>query len=98
MNEQGNILRTGRQDFDRDLGRLEAELILMSGLVEQAIFNSLNALKNRDLERSQTVIDEDDRIDETELEIERSCIELLRREAPMAGDLRRIVASLHIAG
>ena len=69
MNEQDNVPRTGRQDFDRDLGRLEAELILMSGLVEQAIFNSLNALKNRDLERSQTVIDEDDRIDETELEI-----------------------------
>ncbi len=98
MNEQGNILRTGRQDFDRDLGRLEAELILMSGLVEQAIFNSLTALKTRDLERSQKVIDEDDHIDETELLIERSCIELLRREAPMAGDLRRIVASLHIAG
>jgi len=70
----------------------------MSGLVEQAIFNALNALKNRDIERSQTVIDEDDHIDETELEIERSCVELIRREAPMAGDLRRIIASLHIAG
>jgi phosphate transport system protein len=98
MNEQSRTLRTGRPDFDRDLGRLEAELILMSGLVEQAIFNALNALKNRDLERSQSVIDEDDHIDETELEIERSCVELLRRESPMAGDLRRIVASLHIAG
>jgi phosphate transport system protein len=70
----------------------------MSGLVEQAIFNALNALKNRDIERSQKVIDEDDHIDETELEIERSCVELIRREAPMAGDLRRIVASLHVAG
>jgi phosphate transport system protein len=98
MNEQSRTLRTGRPDFDRDLGRLEAELILMSGLVEQAIFNALNALKNRDLERSQSVIDEDDHIDETELEIVRSCVELLRRESPMAGDLRRIVASLHIAG
>ncbi|MDP6666952.1 MAG: phosphate signaling complex protein PhoU [Dehalococcoidia bacterium] len=98
MNEPGNRIQTGRQTFDRDLGRLEAELILMSGLVEQAIFNSLNALKNRDLERSQKVIEEDDYIDEAELEIERSCIELIRREAPMAGDLRRIVASLHIAG
>jgi phosphate transport system protein len=97
MNDQG-IKPTGRQDFDRDLGKLEAELILMSGLVEQAIFNALNALKNRDLDRSQKVIDEDDHIDQTELEIERSCIELIRREAPMAGDLRRIVASLHIAG
>jgi len=98
MNEQGSIIPTGRQDFDRDLGKLEAELILMSGLVEQAIFNALNALKNRDIDRSQKVIDEDDHIDQTELEIERFCIELIRREAPMAGDLRRIVASLHIAG
>jgi len=70
----------------------------MSGLVEQAIFNALNALKSRDIDKSQKIIDEDDNIDQTELEIERSCIELIRREAPMAGDLRRIVASLHIAG
>jgi phosphate transport system protein len=98
MSEQGSIIPTGRQDFDRELGRLEAELILMSGLVEQAIFNALNALKNRDIERSQKVIDEDDHIDKTELEIERSCVELIRREAPMAGDLRRIISALHIAG
>ena len=98
MSEQGSIIPTGRQDFDRELGRLEAELILMSGLVEQAIFNALNALKNRDIERSQKVIDEDDHIDKTELEIERYCVELIRREAPMAGDLRRIISALHIAG
>ena len=98
MSEQKNIIPLGRQDFDRDLGKLEAELILMSGLVEQAIFNALNALKSRDIEKSQKVIHEDDNIDQTELEIERTCIELIRREAPMAGDLRRIVASLHIAG
>ena len=98
MSEQKNIMPLGRQDFDRDLGKLEAELILMSGLVEQAIFNALNALKSRDIDKSQKIIDEDDNIDQTELEIERSCIELMRREAPMAGDLRRIVASLHIAG
>ena len=98
MSEQKNIIPLGRQDFDRDLGKLEAELILMSGLVEQAIFNALNALKSRDIEKSQKVIDEDDNIDQAELEIERTFSELIRREAPMAGDLRRIVASLHIAG
>ncbi len=98
MNEQSSIIPTGRQEFDRELGRLEAELILMSGLVEKAIFDALNALKNRDIDRSQKVIDEDDHIDKTELEIERYCIELIRRQSPMAGDLRRIVASLQIAG
>jgi phosphate transport system protein len=99
MNEQqGSILSTGRQEFDRELGRLEAELILMSGLVEKAIFDALQALKNRDIERSQRVINQDDHIDETELEIERYCIALIRRQSPMASDLRRIVASLQIAG
>lgn len=98
MDQQSSVTQTGRQEFDRSLGKLEAELILMSGLVEQAIFDALTALKNRDLERSQKVIDEDDLIDETELRIERTCVDLIRREAPVAGDLRRIVASLHIAG
>lgn len=98
MNEQSSIIPTGRQEFDRELGRLEAELILMSGLVEKAIFDALQALKNRDIDRSQRVIDEDDHIDETELEIERYCVELIRRQSPMAGDLRRIIASLQIAG
>ncbi len=97
MTEQ-SIIPTGRQEFDRELGRLEAELILMSGLVEKAIFDALQALKNRDIDRSQRVIDQDDHIDETELEIERYCVELIRRQTPMAGDLRRIVASLQIAG
>ena len=99
MNEQqSSILSTGRQEFDRELGRLEAELILMSGLVEKAIFDALQALKNRDINRSQKVIKEDDHIDETELEIERYCIELIRKQSPVASDLRRIVASLQIAG
>lgn len=98
MNEQSSIIPTGRQEFDRELGRLEAELILMSGLVEKAIYDALQALKNRDIDRSQKVIDEDDHIDSTELEVERYCIELIRRESPMAGDLRRIVATLQIAG
>lgn len=99
MNEQqSSILSTGRQEFDRELGRLEAELILMSGLVEKAIFDALQALKIRDISRSQKVIKEDDHIDETELEIERYCIELIRKQSPVASDLRRIVASLQIAG
>ena len=98
MNEHSSIIPTARQEFDRELGRLEADIILISGLVEKAIFDALQALKTRDIDRSQRVIDEDDHIDETELEIERYCVELIRRQSPMAGDLRRIVASLQIAG
>ena len=86
-----------RESFDRELGQLEAEVILLGGLVENAIFEALAALKDRDLERSQALIDADDDIDEKEWFIERSCIRLLRREAPLARDLRRIITILELA-
>lgn len=87
-----------REDFDRDLGQLEAEIILMGGLVENAIFKSLDGLSNRDLAISQQVVEEDDRIDDKEQEIEDACIDLIRREAPVATDLRRIMSALFVSG
>ena len=86
-----------RESFDRELGQLEAEVILLGGMVENAIFEALAALKDRDLARSQTLIDSDDDIDEKEWSIERGCIRLLRREAPLARDLRRIITILELA-
>lgn len=87
-----------RADFDRELSHLEAEIMLMGGMVESAIIDALNALANRDLDLSQKVIDADDRIDDKEQEIEESAIDLLRKEAPVAMDLRRIMATLFVAG
>ncbi len=87
-----------RAEFDRDLAQLEAEIILMGGMVETAIIGALRGLANRDLNQSQRVIDEDDRIDDKEQEIEEEAINLLRREAPVATDLRRIMTALFIAG
>ena len=86
-----------RESFDRELGQLEAEVILLGGMVENAIFEALAALKDRDLVRSQALIDSDDEIDEKEWSIERGCIRLLRREAPLARDLRRIITILELA-
>ncbi len=86
-----------RADFDRDLSQLEAEIILMGGMVEAAVVNAIRALSERDLERSQTIIEEDDRIDAKEQEIEEAAISLLRKEAPVATDLRRIMVALFVA-
>ena len=87
-----------REEFDRDLGQVEAEVVLLGGLVEAAIFSALEALASRDLELSQIIIDADDRIDEKQVEIENACVELIRREAPIAGDLRRLLSSFQISG
>ncbi len=86
-----------RAEFDRDLGQLEAEIILMGGLVENAIVSAVDALAERNLARSQQIIDEDDRIDNKEQEIEEAAITLLRKEAPVATDLRRIMVALFVA-
>jgi len=86
-----------REDFDRDLGQLEAEIVLLGGLVEAAIFRALKSLSERNLSLAEQVIEEDDRIDDKELDIEQACIDLIRREAPVATDLRRIMTALFIA-
>jgi phosphate transport system protein len=86
-----------RAEFDRDLSQLEAEIILMGGLVESAIIGAVEALSERDLVKSKRVVEQDDRIDRKENEVEAAAIELIRREAPIASDLRRIMATLFVA-
>ncbi len=86
-----------RAEFDRDLSQLEAEIILMGGLVESAIIGAVEALSHRDLAKSTRVVEQDDRIDRKESEVEAAAIELIRREAPIASDLRRIMATLFVA-
>ena len=86
-----------REEFDKELSILESDLVIMSGMVEEALLRSVKALKRRDIDQSQRVIELDDRIDLREVEIERSCVDLIRKEAPIASDLRRIITILQIS-
>ena len=85
------------EQLDYQLAHLEAEIVLLGGLVETAIFKSIRALRNRDLDMSRDVIDEDDRIDDLETKIQNDCVEQIRRQAPLAADLRRIIGMMFIA-
>ncbi len=85
------------EQLDYQLAHLEAEIVLLGGLVEAAIFKSVRALRNRDLEVSREIITEDDRIDELETRIQNECVEQIRRQAPLAADLRRIIGMMFIA-
>lgn len=85
------------EQLDYQLAHLEAEIVLLGGLVETAIFKTIRALRNRDLDVSREVITEDDRIDELETRIQNECVEQIRRQAPLAADLRRIIGMMFIA-
>jgi len=82
--------------FDEELGNLRKELLRMAAMAQEAIFNSIEALKSRDKSRAQEVIDTDDKIDRLELEVDEKCIDLIARHQPMAGDLRFITTGMKI--
>ena len=87
-----------RTDFDRDLRMLQDELLLQGSMTEKAIAKSITALKSRNAEIAQEVIDEDDIIDQKQLEIEERCIDLIATQQPLAGDLRILITVLHVTG
>ena len=66
-----------REEFDKELSILESSLVVMSGMVEDALLRSVKALKDRNIDHSQRVIELDDRIDIREIEIERACVDLI---------------------
>ena len=84
--------------FDQELDQLRATISEMGGLAEAAIRDSMEALVKRDAEAAARVIERDKRIDELEAETERQAVQIIALRAPMADDLRDVVAALKIAG
>ena len=85
------------EQLDYEIAHIEAQIVLLGGMVEAAIFKAVRSLRNRNLDMSRQVIEEDDRIDDLETKIQNDCVEQIRRQAPLAVDLRRIVGMMFIA-
>jgi len=82
--------------LDKDLTALNTNLLKMAALAEEAIFKSTEALKNRDKDMANSVVQNDARIDELENIIEENAIELLALKQPIATDLRFITTGMKI--
>ncbi len=82
--------------FDEELKELHKEILRMGVLTQEAIFKSVESLKNRDKAQAKDVINADNRIDELELEIDERCVDLIARYQPMAGDLRFITTGMKL--
>ena len=82
--------------LDEELKKLNNHLLTMATLTEQAIHNSIEALKARDKKKALRVIEDDRQIDELEINIEEQTIALLALFQPMAGDLRLITTGMRI--
>ena len=84
--------------FDQDLDRLRALISQMGGLAEHAIGEAMRCLVQRDVEGAQRVVTDDKKLDVLEVETERRAVQLIALRAPMASDLRDVVAALKISG
>ena len=85
-----------RQEFDNSLHKLETEIKIMVSQVELSIEKAIKSLIEQDLVLADEVIKNDDIIDKMQDDLEKLCIDLIRREQPLAGDLREIVACMYV--
>jgi phosphate transport system protein len=83
--------------FHQQLRELRDSIVYLSDLTMNAIGNAIHALKERDVELAQQIIDSDEAINNKRYEIEEQCITLIATQQPAASDLRAIIAAIHIA-
>ena len=84
--------------FDEDITRLRGLIAEMGGLAEVAIQEAMQALVTGDEELAAGVVERDLKLDRLESEVDAMAIRVLALRAPMADDLREIIAALKIAG
>jgi len=84
--------------FENQLESLKKLILTEGALVEEAIYQSIKGLLERDSSLAESVIQGDAEIDEMEVRVEEECVKLLALHQPVASDLRFIVAVLKING
>ncbi|AXK43563.1 MULTISPECIES: phosphate signaling complex protein PhoU [Erythrobacter] len=84
--------------FDEDITRLRGLIAEMGGLAEAAVAQSLEALVKGDDELADKVVKGDKKIDALESEVDKLAVRIIALRAPMADDLREVIAALKIAG
>lgn len=85
-----------RTNFEKQLEELHYDVLKMGSLVEEAITNAILSLVNHDVRLAQKVIDEDERIDKMEIDIDDKCVKIIIMQQPIAKDLRIIITCLKL--
>jgi phosphate transport system protein len=83
-----------RKAFHQDLDKARDDLALLAARVVEIIPRATSVLLDGDLEGAEIVIRGDAEIDAHAVEVEERCIQILALQAPVASDLRQVVALL----
>jgi phosphate transport system protein len=85
-----------RETFERQLQAMVDQVLVLGSMVEQAVLDSLDALKRRDLKAARRIFEADYVINEKRYAIESGCVTLIATQQPMARDVRFLAAILEI--
>jgi phosphate transport system protein len=86
------------KSFDGEISQLRGLIAEMGGLAEVAIRDSIDALTRHDDDLARQVVAADARLDALEAEVDRLAVRTIALRAPMADDLRDVIAALKISG
>ena len=85
-----------RDSYREQLDDILADLVQMAQVVSSAVRTSTTALLEADIHLAEQVISEDEKLDLKQVDIESRAFSLLARQAPVAGELRILVATLRM--
>lgn len=85
-----------RESYHESLNSVVEDLVTMTEKVQTAVRLSTRALLEADLATAEQVISEDLVLDRQHDDLEVRCFSLLARQAPVAGELRTVVAAMRM--
>ncbi len=86
-----------RATFDHEFQAICDDLVLSSQKVDWAIDSSLKALMDGDMDLAEKIRKQDEEINQLRFKIEEACVVTIATQQPAAGDLRAVIAAMHIA-
>jgi phosphate transport system protein len=87
-----------RIELDRDWEAIRSDLFRLGDRVDTAIDRAIAALIDHDKRLARQVVEADHTINTRRYQLEDACLTTMVRRQPVARDLRRLIAAMHIAG
>ena len=84
--------------FDNEITQLRGLIAEMGGLAETSIARAIEALVRHDEDLAAKVVASDAKLDALEAEVDQLAVRIIALRAPMADDLRDVIAALKISG
>ncbi len=85
-----------RKTFEHEIQQVKDDVLLLGSMVEQAILNTVEALKKRDIKAAHEILDADKLINKKRFDIEHKLMILIATQQPMAHDLRLLASCMEI--